>query len=89
MYPSNMMESIKKVEAAREANAVLEPARMTAEEKENLLSTYHPDYKQDEFDILKVGPNKGGKFRKNLPLFFRHTPALIRPRLTCRRSITM
>lgn len=66
MYPSNMMESIKKVEAAREANAVLEPARMTAEEKENLLSTYHPDYKQDEFDILKVGPNKGGKVPKEL-----------------------
>lgn len=39
---------------------------MTAEEKENLLSTYHPDYKQDEFDILKVGPNKGGKVPKEL-----------------------
>ena len=61
MYPSNMTESLKKVEAAREANAVLEPARMTAEEKENLLSTYHPDYKQDEFDVLKIGPNKGEK----------------------------
>lgn len=66
MYPSNMTESIKKVEAAREANAVLEPARMTAEEKENLLSTYHPDYKQDEFDVLKVGPNKGEKVPKEL-----------------------
>ena len=61
MYPSNMTESLKKVEAAREANAVLEPARMTAEEKENLLSTYHPDYKQDEFDVLKIGPNTGKK----------------------------
>lgn len=66
MYPSNMTESIKKVEAAREANAVLEPARMTAEEKENLLSTYHPDYKQDEFEVLKVGPNKGEKVPKEL-----------------------
>lgn len=66
MYPSNMTESIKKVEAAREANAVLEPARMTAEETENLLSTYHPDYKQDEFEVLKVGPNKGEKVPKEL-----------------------
>ena len=34
---------------------------MTAEEKEQLLATYHPDYKQDEFTVLQVGPNKGEK----------------------------
>ncbi|MBE6590934.1 MAG: FAD-dependent oxidoreductase [Ruminococcaceae bacterium] len=62
MYTSqNMLDSIKKVEAAREANAVLEPRRMTAEEKEKLLATYHPDYKQSEFAVLTVGPNKGEK----------------------------
>ena len=31
MYTNEMMESIRRVEAAREANAVLEPRRMTAE----------------------------------------------------------
>ena len=61
MYTKEMYESMKKVEAAREANAVLEPRRMTAEEKEQLLATYHPDYKQDEFAVLQVGPNKGEK----------------------------
>ncbi|MBR3844224.1 MAG: FAD-dependent oxidoreductase, partial [Clostridia bacterium] len=61
MYTNEMLESMKKVEAAREANAVLEPRRMTAEEKEQLLATYHPDYKQDEFAVLQVGPNKGEK----------------------------
>ena len=62
MYTNpNMLDSIKKVEAAREANAVLEPRRMTAEEKEKLLATYHPDYKQSEFATLTVGPNKGEK----------------------------
>ncbi len=61
MYTKEMLESMKKVEAAREANAVLEPRRMTAEEKEQLLATYHPDYKQDEFAVLQVGPNKGEK----------------------------
>ena len=66
MYPNSMLESIKKVEAAREANAVLEPARMTAEQKENLLATYHPDYKQEEFEILQIGPNKGEKVPKEL-----------------------
>ena len=61
MYTKEMLESMKKVEAAREANAVLEPRRMTAEEKQELLATYHPDYKQNEFAVLQVGPNKGEK----------------------------
>ena len=56
-----MQESIKKVEAAREANIRLDPRRMTAEEKEVLLRTYHPDYRENQFTQLKAGPNKGGK----------------------------
>ena len=66
MYTKEMLESMKKVEANREANAVLEPRRMTAEEKDTLLKTYHPDYKQEEFDVLKIGPNKGEKVPKEL-----------------------
>ncbi len=62
MYTNEkMLESIKKVEANRAANTVMEPARMTAEEKENVLATYHPDYKQSEFVTLQIGPNKGEK----------------------------
>jgi len=34
---------------------------MTAPEKEELLKTYHPDYKTEEFSTLKVGPSKGEK----------------------------
>jgi len=56
-----MLESIKKVEAAREANIHTDPRRMTAEEKDVLLKTYHPDYRQEQFTELKMGPNKGGK----------------------------
>ncbi len=56
-----MQESIKKVEAAREANIALDPRRMTAEEKEILLKTYHPDYREEQFAELRMGPNKGGK----------------------------
>ena len=59
MYPSNMMESIKKVEAAREANAVLEPARMTAEEKENLLEAYREDVKELELAELETALPSG------------------------------
>ena len=62
MYPDlNMQESIKKVEAARAENVKLDPRRMTAEEKETLLATYHPDYKQEQFTVLQMGPNKSQK----------------------------
>lgn len=61
MYTGEMLESLKKVEAARAENTVLEPRRMTAEEKDTLLATYHPDYKQSEFETLKIGVNAGEK----------------------------
>ena len=61
IYTEEMLESMKKVEAARAANAEFEPRRMTAEEKETLLATYHPDYKQSEFRVLEIGVNKGEK----------------------------
>ena len=61
MYSSEFQESLKAVEAAREANIAYEPARMTAKEKDDLLAAYHPDYKKDEFSELKIGPNKGEK----------------------------
>lgn len=61
MYSEKFTESLKAVEAARENNIKLEPARMTAQQKEDLLSAYHPDYKENEFAELKIGPNKGEK----------------------------
>ncbi|MBE6884541.1 MAG: FAD-dependent oxidoreductase [Ruminococcaceae bacterium] len=66
MYSEEIMKSIKAVEANRESNIAYEPARMTAKEKEDLLAAYHPDYKQDEFEVLKIGPNKGEKVPKEL-----------------------
>ncbi len=59
MYAENFQKSIKAVEAARAKNIALEPERMTAQQKEDLLSQYHPDYKKDQFAELKIGPNKG------------------------------
>lgn len=63
---SNYRESMKLVEEARERNIALEPRRMTADEKDQLLATFHPDYKMDQFDTLKVGPNAGEKVPKEL-----------------------
>ena len=61
MYSEKFQESIAAVEAAREKNIALEPDRMTAQQKEDLLAAFHPDYRQDQFDTLKIGPNKGDK----------------------------
>ena len=61
MYNEEMLASMAKVEAAREENIRLEPRRLSAEEKEQLLAAYHPDYKQEMFGTLTVGVNKGEK----------------------------
>jgi succinate dehydrogenase / fumarate reductase flavoprotein subunit len=36
------------------------------EEKEKLLAEFHPDYKPAGFEVLKIGPNKGGKVPNEL-----------------------
>ena len=59
VFTQEMLESMKKVEAAREHNLALEPRRMTAEEKDALLAEYPTDYKGVGFTTIKVGPNKG------------------------------
>mgnify|MGYP004524766041 FL=1 len=61
MYSKEFEESLKAVEAARKDNIAYEPKRMTAQEKDDLLAAYHPDYKKSEFSELKIGPNKGEK----------------------------
>ncbi len=66
MYSEKFQASLKAVEDAREKNIALEPDRMTAEQKEDLLAKFHPDYKQEEFTILKIGPNKGDKVPNEL-----------------------
>ena len=61
MYSEKYQESLAAVAAARAKNIALEPERMTAQQKEDLLAEYHPDYKASEFSTLKIGPNKGDK----------------------------
>ncbi len=66
MYTKEMLDSIEKVEATREARiqAVLagnHPRRMTAVEKDQVLLENHPDHIADQFTELVIGPNKGEK----------------------------
>ena len=66
MFTPEMMESVKKVEATRAERMAMEPKRMTAEEKDALLKEFHPDYKEEAFCEIKIGPNKGQKAPKEL-----------------------
>lgn len=59
MYPEEFRRSILAVSGARERNIAFEPTRMTADEKEKLLRAFHPDYREDKFEKLLIGPNKG------------------------------
>ena len=61
MFTESMLESIRKVEATRAQRMGMEPRRMDAEEKDELLKAYHPDYRPDGFKEIKIGPNKGQK----------------------------
>ncbi|MBM3293036.1 MAG: FAD-binding protein [Candidatus Aminicenantes bacterium] len=65
MYPEFMHDSLKKVEATRARRIELERSGknvfppMSAEEREDVLKKFHPDYKADSRRTIRVGPNKG------------------------------
>ncbi|MCS7249325.1 MAG: FAD-binding protein [candidate division WOR-3 bacterium] len=59
MYLDYMKESIKKVEATREKRIKETFPKLKAEEKQELLKNYHPDYKAGTVREIKVGVNKG------------------------------
>lgn len=61
-----MALSIGQVEKTREARMKTEPRRMTAQEKDDLLRQYHPDYREDGFVVLQAGSNKGSKVPREL-----------------------
>ena len=67
MYPEYMRESIKMVEKtrpkrlemAKQGLQVFKP--MTEQEREDILTRFHPDYTPDARREIRVGPNKGEK----------------------------
>ena len=52
MLTHEMIESIKKVEATRQERLGMDLPKMSAEEKSELLKQYHPDFRDDGFEIL-------------------------------------
>lgn len=58
-YPEYMRESIEKVERTRGKRMKKKHESMSAEEREEILNKYHPDYKKEKKRAISFGPNKG------------------------------
>jgi succinate dehydrogenase / fumarate reductase flavoprotein subunit len=58
-YPDYMMNSIKKVEKKRKKNLTTGVKPLTLEEREKILSAYHPDYMKDTKREVQIGIDKG------------------------------
>ena len=67
MYPDFMHESLKRVEETRPARLKIarEKGRehifpsMSAEERDEVLHKFHPDYKKNAKRVIRIGPNAG------------------------------
>ena len=66
MYGGELEKSAAKAALAREKNTAHTEKRMTAEEKDALLSAYHPDHNKEKFKTLLVGKNKGEQVPEEL-----------------------
>jgi succinate dehydrogenase/fumarate reductase flavoprotein subunit len=58
-YPDYMRESLKNVAATRSGRIGKHFRSMTADEKQQILKDYHPDWKMDQKRELKLGSSKG------------------------------
>jgi succinate dehydrogenase/fumarate reductase flavoprotein subunit len=65
MYPEYMSPSLEKVTQTRNKRFELAKSgkpvfpQMSAEEREEVLNKFHPDYKPDARRKIRIGPNKG------------------------------
>ncbi len=65
MYPEYMRDSLKLVEETRPRRLELERSGkpvftpMTADERQDVLDRFHPDYKKESRRVVRVGPNTG------------------------------
>lgn len=65
-YPSEMHESIRRLEATREFRLQQEIPRLTPEDKTRLLEKHHPDFRPEGMRPVRVGPNKGQRKQNEL-----------------------
>jgi succinate dehydrogenase / fumarate reductase flavoprotein subunit/L-aspartate oxidase len=61
MYPAELIGPIELVVSTREQRKAQTWPRLGDAERNQLLKTYHPDYKESAFRNLRVGSNKGDR----------------------------
>ncbi len=76
IYPPNILESMKKVEATRPARIGKAFPRMTPEQRLEVLKNFHPDYIDTAFREVRVGPNKGNKTLHELAAILEARPRI-------------
>ena len=78
MYQNEIIaKSAALVAQKREYNASLEPKRLTAEEKDDVLKKFHPDHIESQFKEIVIGPNKGEKAPLELVDLLQGKPKLL------------
>lgn len=60
-YPPHFDDSIKQVNATREERRGQEIKRLSAEERSALIAGFHPDYRAEGMEALRVGINRGDR----------------------------
>lgn len=76
-YDEEQLKSLRKVEETRSERMRKELRRLTADEKDELLSSYHPDYIQSAYVNLQVGANAGAPVLKELAALLQGTPRIL------------
>ena len=61
MYPDKYKTALALIEEMRENNISFDFPGMSEDEKEKLVKSFHPEYKNDGFVSLRVGANKNEK----------------------------
>lgn len=65
-YPPTLKDSLEKVEASRARRLGETFARLTPQEREAILRAFHPDYIEEAFAALRLGPNRGERAPREL-----------------------
>lgn len=79
-YPEYLRRSIELVNRTRRERLKQEIPRLKVEERSALLKAYHPDFRPEASQVLRVGPNKGDKVPKELAVLLE-----AEPRVNCRQ----
>ena len=76
-YDEEQLKSLRKVEETRAERTGKDLRRLTADEKDALLSSYHPDYIRSAYTNLQVGANAGAPVLKELAALLQGTPRIL------------